>query len=714
MTRGSGPKNCSQPSRASNVARFGLALVLALATAMIGNAPAIATPRSATFATSTPTPSPTPLAGANDIAATIERFLPTVPAPGSTLDVSGVVVNRAQVATDSLIATLRVSTDPIRTTDELAQIADGRTVRPGQAVQATTVQAVPASGSTPYALSIPFDRLRLNTPGVYYAAVEITDFDGSVLATVPTSFPWMPDGSVTKPTKVTWFWPLFAPPGTDAEEVVVDPEFAAEFGRDGRLHRLLDIGAAHPDGVSWVLEPSTQTFATAMSQPHAVLDGSQSVTEQAGDVNAAAWLDRLRQVATNPAADITAAGYAVPDSTSQVAAGLTGDLVLATATAGAQVTEQFGRSVRSNFTWAPAGNLNQPTLNALRSAGATLTALAPESIDDTGEPVVTLATDAGSTTAVVADPLLQKALSPAIPAGSAQQQFLSVTALAALNDPGSPVVVIPPAYWQPNPTALESLIQATATAPWSRLSPLSSLLAEAPNPPASSLAPTIPNDRIGGLPAAHMAGIDIAQAELRSIGAITRVPDAASADFRSALLRSASTAWRTEPQAGGVLLSRTAAQITAERDLVRISSSGIVTFPGAQGRVPVTISNDLAVPVMVGVNLSAEPAYRLQTQPVAPIEVAPGQRVSLEVQVGIVGSEPLSVTSQLTTPSGEPYGQPARFQLQTTAYTRVASWVVGVAAAILTVLVIVGITRRIRAQHHLDVQRRSDEAAADE
>lgn len=59
-----------------------------------------------------------------------------------------------------------------------------------------------------------------------------------------------------------------------------------------------------------------------------------------------------------------------------------------------------------------------------------------------------------------------------------------------------------------------------------------------------------------------------------------------------------------------------------------------MTFPGAQGRVPITISNDLAVPVLVGVELRATPDYRLQVEPVAPIEVAPGQRTSVEVQVG--------------------------------------------------------------------------------
>ena len=695
----------SWPTRASRRARLGPALLLAAMAISGVVVPATAVPGTATAATGTPTPAATTVPTSADISVTIERFLPLVPSPGTTLEISGVVVNRAQVATTGLIATLRLSTDPIRTSDELAQIADGRTVRPGQAVQAIPLPPVPAGGSQPYAVSIPFDRLLLNAPGVYYAAVEVSDLDGSALTTVPTSFPWIPPGAVPAPVGVTWFWPLFAPPGSDADDVVVQGELAAEFDRGGRLHNLLDLGAAHVAGVSWVLEPQTQRFATTVSQPHQVVDESQTVTEQAGNVNAAAWLDRLRQVAANPAADITAAGYAVPDSTSQVSAGLTGDLVLATATAGAQVTEQFGRPVRSNFTWAPAGTLNQPTLNALRSAGAALTALDPEYIDATDEPVVTIATDAGGTTAVVADPLLQRALSPALPAGSAQQQFLSATALAALTDPGTPLVVLPAAYWQPNPELLANLLTVTASGPWSQLTPLSALLAAAPNPPASSLAPYSAQQREAELPPAHMAGIASAQAELRSIGAITRVPDAGSADFRSALLRSASTAWRTHPQIGGDLLARTAAEITAERDLVRISSSGLVTFPGAQGRVPITISNDLAVPVLVGVELRATPDYRLQVEPVAPIEVAPGQRTSVEVQVGIVGSEPLEVESQLVTPGGEPYGLPAQFQVQTTAYTRVASWVVGVAAAVLSILVVVGITRRIREQRRLEAHQ---------
>lgn len=60
--------------------------------------------------------------------------------------------------------------------------------------------------------------------------------------------------------------------------------------------------------------------------------------------------------------------------------------------------------------------------------------------------------------------------------------------------------------------------------------------------------------------------------------------------------------------------------------------------------------------------------------------------------------------SQLVTPGGEPYGLPAQFQVQTTAYTRVASWVV-VAAAVLSILVVVGITRRIREQRRLEAHQ---------
>ena len=683
--------NWPWPFRASMAARLGPILVLALL-AVLSLAAAGAA-------------APTPGSERIDLAVTIERFQPVVPVPGGTLDISGMVRNRGNSSSGPLTATLRVSTDPIRTQNELAQIAAGRPVRPGQAVQTTQIAEVIAGGEQPYSLTIPFDRLLLRSPGVYYAAVEVRDSDGSVLAVVPTSFPWIPSGSVPAPAEVTWFWPLFAPPGTDADDVVMNADLAAEFDREGRLHSLLEIGATNPEGVSWVLEPQTQLFATTISQPHSVLTDAQTRTEQAGNVNAAVWLDKLRQVAANPSADISAAGYAVPDSTAQVAAGLTDDLVLATATAGRQVSEQFGRPVRANFTWAPEGTLNQPTLNALRGAGASLTALSAASIDATDEAVVSVATDAGGSTVVVANPLLGDAVRSGLPAGSAQQQFLSATALSALNDPGAPVVVLPRGYWQPNPEALANMLNATATAPWSRLVPLAEMLSTEPTPPASSLTPYDRAPNTQQLSDEHMAGIVAAQAELRSIGAITRVPDATSANFRSALLRTASTAWGAQPATGTELLALTAAEITAERDLVGISSSGVVTFPGAQGRVPITISNDLAVPVLVGVDLRADPEYRLQAEPVAPIEIGAGQRVSLEVEVGIVGSEPLEVISQLTTPDGAPYGQPTEFQLQTTAYTRVASWVVGVAAAILIVLVVVGVTRRIVAHRRLDAEQ---------
>jgi hypothetical protein len=110
----------------------------------------------------------------------------------------------------------------------------------------------------------------------------------------------------------------------------------------------------------------------------------------------------------------------------------------------------------------------------------------------------------------------------------------------------------------------------------------------------------------------------------------------------------------------------------------------------------VTVSNDLPVAVTVGLTLSASPAYRLASTPIEPITVPPGQRLSLEVPVRVVGSAPLTVTAQLLTPQGDQYGPGEDFELRTSAYSRVAAWAVALAFGTLILMAATSVIRRVR------------------
>ena len=62
----------------------------------------------------------------------------------------------------------------------------------------------------------------------------------------------------------------------------------------------------------------------------------------------------------------------------------------------------------------------------------------------------------------------------------------------------------------------------------------------------------------------------------------------------------------------------------------------------------------------------------------------------------MLGTGPLPVTLQLTTPAGANYGQTGSVTLQTTAYAQTATWVVVIAFVVLTGLIAMSSIRRHR------------------
>ena len=111
--------------------------------------------------------------------------------------------------------------------------------------------------------------------------------------------------------------------------------------------------------------------------------------------------------------------------------------------------------------------------------------------------------------------------------------------------------------------------------------------------------------------------------------------------------------------------------------------------------MPVTLANDSDSVVNVGLSLIGVPSSRLESVPKTGIVIEPGQKISLEIPVRIVGGDPLPTKVQLLTPKGQAYGSPANIVLGSTAYARAAGWVVVAAFGAIAIFVVVGITRRI-------------------
>jgi hypothetical protein len=175
-----------------------------------------------------------------------------------------------------------------------------------------------------------------------------------------------------------------------------------------------------------------------------------------------------------------------------------------------------------------------------------------------------------------------------------------------------------------------------------------------------------------------------------------------NAAYSEALLRAQSSAWRNQPGIGAALLGAISRELNTQINQVRPISSGTITFSGDAGNVPVTLANDSDTVVNVGLALVGEPSSRLESTAKTGILIEPGQKISVELPVRILGGDPLPTKVQILTPKGAVYGTPANIILVSTAYARAAGWVVLVAFAAIAIFVVVGITRRIvqaRASH---------------
>lgn len=631
---------------------------------------------------------------------TISRMDPVIPTAQDELTVRVVLRNRTAEPLTRVTMLLRVGSTVLTNSQDVINVASGDFRPRLPIVRYSTTSPVPAGEERSFTMQLPMAELRLSEPGVYPVAVEAVDVGQGSVAYTPTLLTWMPNGSWEESTRVAWLWPLAMPPSRAPNGLITDPALGGQFAEDGRLGALLTAASPFASQLSWVLDPQTQQTAAVMSQQHQVV-GPRGPEDRPADENAARWVAALQSELAARSTDVSAMGYAFPDTTSLVAADLTSEVVLATTTAAAQVQEQTGRDVRTGFSWLPGGETTQESLNVLRGAGATTVVLNSSAVAvDAPGAVATLATDTGEITGVLGDAGLGLAMEyledPARGPIAGRQLLLAATATTTLNVPGDTMAIVPPVTWSPTAEAATTALTAATSAPWLRVVPLVDLLAEstADRPNANLFTSEVGAGT--GLNETQTFGIALGSYVVSVLGQVTDQPSPALQTFRESLLRSGSAWWRDQPTAGEVQLAQTLAQVNEEQGKLAITTAGTITFPGDQGRVPVTISNDLDVPANVQLQLTSEPEYRLESEPIGELQIPAGQRVSLEVPVTVVGSQPVQVSAQLLTPQGLAYGTAEEFQLRSTAYSRVAQWVIVGALVLLAALVVRSVTARIR------------------
>lgn len=659
---------------------------------------------------------------------TITGLAPIALGAGTSVSLSGTIANTGLTTITSLSVRLTLSATPVLERRELRKASEaegGYGSIPLFATTTAVADALAPGAKAPYRLTVDTAALPLSAAGVYVIGVEAVGFGPAgyvILDSSRTLIPYVPDP--VPPVNVAWLWPLATTPGQAPDDVLLGETVPREISPGGRLDDILSAGELSPS-ISWVVDSQVLQVTSDMSDGYLVDKGGQIRAGTASD-EAASWLARAREL-LGPRSDddrpstrqrpVWVMPYADPDADALTEADLTTDLVRAVTAAPSVAERQLDRGPDGTLAWAAGGRLDRATLDVLASAGVSTVVIREKSarvttdLGYTQSGYLDIEASGGRLRALVIDSGLLNALE--LPQGNqatilaARQRFLAELAFVALEPTDEARYLVAAAAsprWDPNPRLLRAIIASLRSTPWTRLVPVSTILALPPLATGRTFDPGVGSGR--QLSAAYLQRITDIQGSVESLRTILSDPLPVTAPIASALLRAESSAWRTRPRDGEKLLDSIQASLDATERSVYVVPRDNVVLSGDRGSIPVTVTNDFDQAVRVGLVVTADPAARLETEPLPAIVIEPGRRASLEVPVRVVGGEALTVSVQLTDPAGTDFGEAVSLELRTTAYSRAALWVAIAAAVVLALLVVFDIVRRARQRG-----RRQEETA---
>ena len=712
----------------------GRRLVAVVATGLLAALPVLCGPQAAVAAPADVDPA----RDSRPVTITVDRLEPRTITPGSTITLSGTLVNDSHDSFTDLA--VRMQRGELLTTRRAlsTDLAD-----PGDAT-AATAPFVPVPGeldpgeSLAFTYSVTSEELRLAAEGVYPALVNVNGTRGGgtaervgELSTYLVAQPAAP----TSRTTVAWLWPFTDRPHRDATGAFTDDDLAAEVAPGGRLDRVLGVleelptapGGDRPVPVTVAIDPALLEEVATMAAGRYTVHGE----EGSGTAEAADFLDRLRRVAAvHP---VVALPYADVDADALVAAGQravvtrtlpgtpegtarqpvtdggtdTGggtETGAGTGAGAAQVREVLDVEPRTDVAWPADGTVRADTLDVLADGGATTVVLGEAGLSDSDRAVGALrgtvataraevATTDGTVTALVADDALGEVVATAAThlggPRLAEQRYLAelgvLTTQLAADAPASPqsVLVVPPRAVDADPESTAAMIGDTVTQPWLAAASLPDLSAG----PATDAGTLTATDAAAGGGLARDGLAQIAEtAAVRDdfAAAVASDADAALAGYDAAIARASSTAWRADPAGFSAAtddLRRTVADLRNQVTLLA-PADGTYSLASSDAPLVLTVQNDLPFAVDVRLQLRARGNVGFSADDIGVTTLEPLSRTTVQVPTTVRQSGSFAVTAALTTPAGGALGEPVQMQVKSTAYGTV-TLVITLGAAVL-------------------------------
>ncbi|WP_055587134.1 DUF6049 family protein [Streptacidiphilus griseoplanus] len=693
---------------------------------------AAAAPRSAGAAGSgkvTPPGASKPSA-AFPVALSISSVSPTYVASGSTkVTVTGTLYNGGRKPVRNAHVGLRTGVgQPLRTRSEIAALSqrtdpvtsDGLEV-PGVG---TTLSDLAPGARRSFKVSATASQLiqpGSRSTGVYELAVDVK---GSTSAVTPlpvtlgiarTYLPYYPLPTDIRKTQIATVWPVTATPETVPQSlpgeadsltpVLRSEQLAADMAPGGRLYEVVAAGSSLAKA-TWVVDGDVLDTAATMSKAYRVqhkgTEGKAATTDNTdpgtGSGQASAWLESLRTAAHGD--EVVSLPYSDPDLASIAhngsgVAGLPTALKRAT-TAGSVTTDyRLGTDARSDVAWPYEGHVDPQVVATARTAGGTTLLVngtdMPES--DTVTSTVNAARSIGKGLhAVVSDAPLSNIFSGALSTPQARalavQRFLAETLTITLEQPNDQrsLLVMPPRNLSAN--AADTLAEAMGKATqgqWVSQATLGTVAKAPADPHADTKVPAAARypraARTTQLSHWALSRSMGTQGQLDLLMQILVSPDRVRDPFSAAILRSMSTAWRTDRTTAHSYREGVADYLQTLSSAVRLVDKSSTTLSGDSGMIQVSVENSLSQTVTnLEVRLTSASATRLTVYQPTPAQLSVLSELKKSVRFPAKASAngPVRMTAQLWTTGADPkpYGAPVSFDLEVTDVTSGVIWVI--------------------------------------
>jgi Family of unknown function (DUF6049) len=563
---------------------------------------------------------------------------------GQTITISGQVKNLSAATSAGLSVQLQSSRTALGTRLNLENFAHGHYQPAGQvqvSVPPARLEHLGSGRTWRFTVQLPVSKLGLSCFGVYPLTVQVSD---AALATAsdPVPLPYWPPKATTctgqrrpQPFPVSWVWPLIDRPHQNACAGLTDTKLAARIAPNGRLNKLLAVGARYGAraGLTWAIDPSLLDAVRAMSKPYQVGASARCRPGaiQPADPNASRWLASVRKATAGQPLFLTP--YDDVDAAALVRQGNLSDLRLAFTAAEQAGHKILGRDAVpapvpagphqfSGIAWPASGIAGETVFDVLATQGVKTVILAAPSaspVNYTPGAVSRKQTGVGPTLGILLADHAITALLSTRAATSARpgdifgtsQLYLAETAMIASERPSNvrPIMIAPPRRWDPPRQLAGGLLADTASAPWLKPSTAGQMVAQRPE---RIYRKVTQNTSPAELPAKLLHDVSKLDHQIALLQSIRVNPDPA---LSRAIFGIESSAWRGRGvKHARLLFERTARYVRSQLHGVTIRGGGgpqnayHVTFGGKTAPVNVVIRNDLRYPIRVGVHVVANRA----------------------------------------------------------------------------------------------------------